>query len=589
MKSFFKYVLATITGLIITGIIGIFVVLGIFAAMISSVSSDKEVAVPANSVLYVTLNHQISDRSEKNPFEMLDFQGIKASKSIGLNDILARISYAKTDNNIKGIYLNLSSVSTGFASLQEIRDALVDFKKSGKFIVSYGEVYTQKAYYLASVADKIYLNPQGALDFKGLSSSTMFMKEALDKMGVEMQIVKVGTFKSAVEPFILKEMSAPNREQVQSYLGSIYQTFLASISESRKISVESLAEIANDYKIRAAKDAVDYKFADALMYKDELLAELKKRLNVDEKKDISAVSLVDYKPNIPSSGDNNTRIALLYAEGEITSGESVMGKIGSETISRELRKLRNDQKVKAVVFRVNSPGGSALASDVIWREVELLKKVKPVIVSMGDVAASGGYYIAAAADSIFAENNTITGSIGVFGMIPNLQNLLNNKIGFRFDGVKTGKYADLLSNVDRPMTADERLIIQTQVNSTYQTFMQRVSDGRKVSLAHVDSVGQGRVWTGRQALDLGLVDKIGGIDAAIAAAASKAKISDYKLVEYPAIKDPFANFLGSSVEKIKVWFAQEQLGESYRYFETLKSVTENSGIQAKLPYEININ
>lgn len=589
MKSFFKYVLATITGLIIAGVLAICILFGVIAAMVSSVSSSSEVAVPANAILHISLNHDIQDRPEKNPFEDLDFKGFKSRKTLALSEVVGRIAYAKNDANIKGIYLNLSDVAVGFATLQEIRAALEDFKTSGKFIVSYSEVYTQKAYFLASVADKIYLNPEGTLDFKGFNSSTLFMKDALDKMGVEMQIVKVGTFKSAVEPFILNGMSPANRQQVESYLGDIYQSFLANIAAARKIPVATLFAIANDYKIRNAEDAVTHKMADGLIYKDELLAELKKRLQIKDKKDIPSIALVDYKVKEAPKGDFNTRVAVLYAEGEINSGESSEGVIGSETISRELRKLREDDKVKAVVFRVNSPGGSALASDVMWREVELLKKVKPIIVSMGDVAASGGYYIAAAADSIFAENNTITGSIGVFGMIPNLQNLLNNKIGVRFEGVKTGKYAGLMTEFDKPMTADERVIVQAGVDRVYRTFTKRVAEGRKISVAQVDSIGQGRVWSGKQALALGLVDRIGSIDKAIIAAAAKAKIKDYKVVEYPAEKDPFSSLLNSSTEKVKVWFAKEQLGDSYRYYQTIQSVTKNSGILMKLPYEITIN
>ncbi|UIR56638.1 signal peptide peptidase SppA [Sphingobacterium sp. SRCM116780] len=587
MKSFFKYVLATVTGIVISAVVLFIITLGIIGAIVSSASSEKETVVNDNSILYVSFDHSISERTVENPFGSLDIPGYNI-KNLGLDDIIARIKNAKSDSKIKGIYMNLSTVSTGFASLKEIRDVLLDFKTSGKFIVSYNENYTQKAYYLASVADKIYVNPEGAIDFKGLASSTMFMKDAFDKFGVDMQVVKVGTFKSAVEPFFLNEMSPANRLQVTSYLGSIYDTFIQEISTSRKITPDSLKNIASNYLVRNSDDAVKYKLADAKLYKDELIAELKKRVGVDAKDDLSVVSLLDYKSKAnDTSGDAN--VAVLYAEGEIVGGEGETGEIGSEKISRELRKLREDDDVKAVVFRVNSPGGSALASDVIWREVELTKKVKPVIVSMGDYAASGGYYISAAADSIFAENNTITGSIGVFGVIPNFKNLLNNKIGVHFDGVKTGKFSDLGMVPDRPLTAEERDIIQMEVNHVYQTFMKRVSDGRKITIAQVDTIGQGRVWTGKQALEIGLVDRIGGIEDAIKSAAKKAKLDKYAIKQYPAKEDPFTSFLSSSKEKVQVWMAKEQMGEFYNYFNIIKNVSTQSGIQAKLPYTIEIH
>ncbi|EEI89573.1 signal peptide peptidase SppA, 67K type [Sphingobacterium spiritivorum ATCC 33300] len=473
MKSFLKYVLATITGIVIATVILFIVIAGIIGSLISSASTDAAPVVADNSVLYITLNHEIKERSETNPLEGVDIPGFGTTKTLGLDDILERIQSAKSDSKIKGIYLNISGVNTGFATLQEIRDALIDFKASKKFIVSYSEGYTQKAYYLASVADKIYLNPEGSLDFRGLSTSIMFMKDALDKLGVDMQVVKVGTYKSAVEPFMLNGMSQPNRLQVESYLGSLYATFLDNVSASRKIPADSLRSIADRYAVRDAEDAVRLKLVDAVLYKDELIDEVKKRLNIkDKKKDFSTVSILDYRANSTTS-EGEGRVAVLYAEGDIVSGEGESGQIASDKVSRELRKLREDDRVKAVVFRVNSPGGSALASDVIWREVILTKKVKPIIVSMGDYAASGGYYISAAADSIFAERNTITGSIGVFGLIPNFKGLLNDKLGIHFDGVKTGAYADLMSAPDRPLTAEERNIIQLEVNKTYGSFTKK--------------------------------------------------------------------------------------------------------------------
>ncbi|GAA4182576.1 signal peptide peptidase SppA [Sphingobacterium ginsenosidimutans] len=588
MKSFFKYVLATITGIVISFVILFIVFMGIIGAIISSASSDQEVAVKTNSVLFLSFDYDINERNDNNPFGSLNLPGY-STKSIGLDDILGRIRYAATDANIKGIYMDAGSIGTGFASLKAVRDELLAFKKTGKFVVAYNAGYNQKAYYVASIADKVYVNPQGTIDFRGLSSSTMFYKDLLDKVGVEMQIVKVGTFKSAVEPYFLNKMSDPNRLQITSYLGSIYDTFINEIAASRNIPADSLRGIANDYLVRNADDAVRYKLADAKIYKDELLSDLRKRLKIGEKDEISFVSLFDYNKKVKDDA-SGSEVAVLYAVGEIVDGEGTRpGEIGGDKFSRELRKLREDDAVKAVVLRVNSPGGSALASDVIWREVILTKKVKPVIVSMGDVAASGGYYIAAAADSIFAEPTTITGSIGVFGVIPNFQNLMNNKIGVHYDGVKTGKFADLMTTFDRPLTAEERDIIQREVDKVYATFTKVVSEGRKMPLANVDSIGQGRVWTGTQGLGNKLVDRLGNLDVAIQAAAKKANLSKYKVSQYPAKEDPFTSILNNSKEKVQVWVAKEQMGEYYRYFDVMRKATAQSGVQARLPYTVEIH
>lgn len=588
MRSFFKYVLATITGIVISFVILFIVFMGIIGALISSASSEQEVVVKNNSVLFLSFDYDINERNDNNPFGSLNLPGY-STKSIGLDDILGRIRYAATDGNIKGIYIDAGSIGTGFASLKEVRDELLAFKKTGKFVVAYNAGYNQKAYYVASIADKVYVNPQGTIDFRGLASSTMFYKDLMDKVGVEMQIVKVGTFKSAVEPFFLNKMSDPNRLQVTSYLGSIYDTFINEIAASRNIPADSLRGIANDYLVRNADDAVRYKLADAKIYKDELLSDLRKRLKIGEKDEISFVSLLDYNKKVKEDA-SGSEVAVLYAVGEIVDGEGTRpGEIGGDKFSRELRKLREDDAVKAVVLRVNSPGGSALASDIIWREVILTKKVKPVIVSMGDVAASGGYYIAAAADSIFAEPTTITGSIGVFGVIPNFQNLMNNKIGVHYDGVKTGKFADLMTTFDRPLSAEERDIIQREVDKVYATFTKVVSEGRKMQLANVDSIGQGRVWTGTQGLGNKLVDRLGNLDAAVQAAAKKANLSKYKVSQYPEKEDPFTSILNNSKEKVQAWVAKEQMGEYYRYFDVMRQATTHSGVQARLPYTVEIH
>ncbi len=587
MRSFLKYVLATVTGIGIVVVLLVVVLIAIVTSTVSQMSSGKETPVPSNSVLYISLNHEITERTEENPFDGVTVPGLGEVKSLGLNDILARIEAAKTDDRIKGIYLNPRSVSTGFASTQEIYNALVDFKKSGKFIVAYSDVFTQKAYLLASVADKIYINPEGSLDFRGLSSTVTFMKDALDKLGVEMQVVKVGTYKSAVEPFILNEMSQANREQMTSYLNSTYESFLENISDARHIQVDSLRYIADNYLIRNANDAIKYKFADGKMFTDQVIDELKDRVGIEKKKDLSSISILDYRTENEKNVTGD-RVAVLYAYGEIVDGEGEETNIGGDRISRELRKLRRDERVKAVVLRVNSPGGSALASDIIAREVELTKASKPVIVSMGDYAASGGYYISALADSIFAENETLTGSIGVFGLIPSFKGLLNNKLGIHLDEVKTGKYADLLSSPDRLMTEDERAIIQTEVNRVYETFMNKVASGRKMEIRQVDSIGQGRVWTGRQAVEIGLVDGIGDVSRAVEAAANKAKLKDYRVAYYPRVKDPFASLLGTSKEKIKLWMLSDELGEFRGHVEQLRTVTKSSGIQARMPYAVEI-
>jgi len=411
--------------------------------------------------------------------------------------------------------------------------------------VAYSDAYSQKAYYLASVADSVYLNPQGSLDFRGLSSSVVFLKDALDKLGVDMQVIKVGTYKSAVEPFLRNDMSPENREQVTSYLQSIYENFLLGIADGRKLEKDSVHSLADAYLIRNAEDALKYRFIDKALYKDQLLSALKRRLAVDEDKDISAVSLLSYTGAAEASSAKD-RIVVLYAYGEIVDGEGNFSNIGGDRISRELRKLRRDKDVKAVVFRINSPGGSALASDIIWREVELTRQEKPVIVSMGDYAASGGYYIAAAADSIFAEPTTLTGSIGVFGIVPNFKGLLNNKLGIHVDEVSTGKFSSLMTDPDRPLTAEERALIQTEVDRVYATFVARVADGRQLSTTGVDSIGQGRVWSGAQAVSIGLVDRIGNLQDAILAAATQADITNYKEVELPEKEDTFAQLFSTS-------------------------------------------
>jgi protease-4 len=584
MKQFFKFVFATMIGIIITTVLFLIVCVGIIAA----VSGDKTVDVSSNSILHIGFKANIPERTPDN--QLAGLLGID-EKVIGLDDILANIKKAKTDDHIKGIFLDESYMLSGQATTEEIRNALIDFKKSGKFVVAYAEIYTQSFYYLASVADKVYINPKGIFDLHGFSSQVTFLKGALDKLGIDMQIIKVGTYKSAVEPFFLTKMSPANREQVTSYLGSMYDFFLTNISASRHINKDTLFNVANNMLVRSPEDALKYKLVDGIKYKDELLDELRSRTGTDKKKNVRSVDIVKYTK---ADGDNdkdttgNSRIAIVYASGEISGGDGDDNSIGSDKISATLRKVRLDDKVKAVVLRVNSPGGSSLASDVIWREVMLTKKVKPVIVSMGDVAASGGYYISCAADSIFAEPNTITGSIGIFAVLPNMQKFFNDKLGVTFDGVKTGKYADL-GNVSRPLTADEKAILQTQVNRGYDEFTKAVATGRHKTQEYINSIGQGRVWTGKQALKIGLVDRLGNINDAIACAAKKAKVTGYTVVPYPELNNSLLKSLGRGASShVRVSMLKSELGDNYKYYQKIKEASQLSGLQMRMAYEVEV-
>ncbi len=591
MKEFFKFVFASMVGFIFSSIILFVILVLIVVGIIAAAGSDKHVEIDSNSLLHISFNTNIPERTPNNPLAGLDFLGIEGEKSLGLNDILANIKRAKTDDNIRGIFLDESYMLSGMATTEEIRNALIDFKKSGKFIIAYSEVYTQGFYYLASVADKVYLNPKGFFEFKGFSSEVTFLKGALDKLGIEVQVIKVGTYKSAVEPFFLTKMSDANRMQVNSYLGSMYDHFLTGISESRKISKDSLFALANNLSVQFPEDALKFKLVDGLKYRDEVLDELKEKTNVSRKSNLHDVELADYtnSSDKPEKKESKNHIAIIYASGEITGGDGDDNTIGSNKISEALRKARLDDDIKAVVLRVNSPGGSSLASDVIWREVMLTKKVKPIIVSMGDYAASGGYYISCAADSIIAEPNTITGSIGIFAIIPNMQKLFNDKLGITFDGVKTGKYADM-ENISRPLSPDEKAILQNQVNRGYDEFTQAVANGRHKTQAYINSIGQGRVWTGTQAIKIGLVDRLGNINDAVKCAAKMAHLKNYTLEAFPEQKSIFSKFGSNMSEQMRVKAVKSELGENYRYYEQIKSVTQMMRTpQMRMPYDIVIH
>lgn len=587
MKQFFKFMFASMLGVMLSFVILFFVSLFIISGIIS-MSKDGVTIVDNNSILELNFDHPINERTSKNPFDDFKLLSLKSDQDLGLNDILKNIEKAKNDSRIRGIFLNLTSLQAGISTAEEIRNALLDFKNSHKFIFAYSEFYTQGTYYLASVADKIYLNPQGQLDFHGLHTELTFFKGALEKLEVEPEIIRHGKFKSAVEPFMNDKMSAENRAQITELQQSVWKVFIDDVSQSRKISKEELMKIANELLIRNPEDAVRLKMVDALAYFDEVQSELKKLTGQSEKDKLKLLALKKYdKASSSSKPFSYKKIAVIYATGEIHGGDGDDETIGSDRISEAIRKARLDSSIKAIVLRVNSPGGSALASDVIWREMLLAKKTKPVVVSMGDVAASGGYYISCAADTIVAQPNTITGSIGVFGLLFNAQKMFNHKLGITFDTVKTGKFSDL-GSMTRPLTASEKEIIQHEIERIYDTFLSHVSEGRKLSKADVDSIGQGRVWSGTDAKRLGLVDSLGGINTAVTIAARMAKLDNYRTIALPEQKEFLQKLLEDFSSETSATITKNQLGESYKYYNRIQSMLKMQGIQARLPFEIEM-
>ncbi len=589
MKNFFKYLLATIAGTLITGIILIFIFFGMIGGMIAK--SSKTIEVKENSMLVLNLNKTIVDRSSANPMDNFDFMSLKPTTALGLNDILKAIKNAADDERIRGIYIESETVGGGAATLEEIREALLKFKESGKFIISYNNTYSQKAYYLASVSDKVLLHPEGSMEWLGLRSEVMFYKEALKKLGVEMQIIRHGKFKSAVEPFMLDKMSPENREQILTYIGSIWNHWTNNVSESRNIPADELNRLANTLSIRSAKTAFQHGFADSLVYKDQVIDILKELTDTKSSKDINSIGIAQYAKVKPAQksgkGFVREKIAVIYAEGEIVDGSSADGVIAGDRFGRVIREARRDSTVKAVVLRINSPGGSALASDVIWREVELTNQVKPVVVSMGDVAASGGYYIAAPASYILANPTTITGSIGVFGTIPNLKELMNKKLGINIDVAKTNKFADAASAY-RPLTAEEKSMLQMMIEEIYGTFTGHVAAGRNMTVAQVDEIGQGRVWSGVNALDINLIDEFGGLERAIEVAAEKAELETYRISELPKKEEAFEAILKQLTGEAKTKMLKEELGDSYRHWARIKSIANTKGAMARIPYDVEI-
>lgn len=580
MRQFLKFTLATIVGVFLASILSMFILFGIAGAIGSS--SEKVTEVSENSVYQLDLEGTLVDRSEENPFSgaFAEALGQDEQKVIGLDDVLANIQKAKKNENIKGIYLKGGMLMGGFASIKEIRDALVDFKKSGKFVVAYADNYMQKNYYLATVADKILINPQGMVELKGLSAELMFFKNTLDKLGIEMQVVKVGTYKSAVEPYINTKMSDANREQVSIFLGSIWKNMVGEISKSRKISPENLNLYADEMMMfQPTEKSKQYNLVDSLVFADEVDSIIGKFT-----KDFKIVKHNDMC-NVPEDVKfEKDKVGIIYAVGGIDSGDSEG--INSEKLVETINEVANDSSVKAVVFRVSSPGGSAYGSEQIWRALTLLKAKKPLIVSMGDYAASGGYYISCMADKIVAQPTTITGSIGIFGLIPNMEGL-NNKLGFTYDGVKTNKMGDAIS-VNRKFTPEERDLMQNYVNRGYELFVKRCADGRKKTTDQIKAIAEGRVWTGEDALKIGLVDKIGGMDLALKLAVEKAKLKTYMIKDFPVKEDFFTKLMKDFDTSLETRILKSQLGDDYKLLKKAQELKQLSGIQARMPFDFEI-
>lgn len=587
MKDFFKFTLATITGIILTSIVMFVISIIVVFSMLSS--TETETVVKKNSIMMLDLNGSLVERTSDNIFkELFD----KEDSTYGLDDILASIKKAKENDDIKGIYIQATSLNANFASLQEIRDALNDFKKSGKFIVAYSDNYTQGMYYLSSVANKVLLNPKGAIEWRGLASQPLFLKGLLEKLGIEMQVFRVGTYKAAVERFSATEMSPANREQVTAYITSIWNEIITDVAASRKVSVDSLNNYANRMLMfYPAEQTVKSGMADTLIYKNDVRDYLKQLAKIDKDDDLAVLGLdemINVKKNTPKDKSGNI-IAVYYAFGEIDGGSSSTDEDGiiSNEVIKDLRELKEDKDVKAVVLRVNSPGGSAFGSEQIWEAVCQLKKEKPVIVSMGDYAASGGYYISCAADTIVAEPTTLTGSIGIFGLIPNAKGL-TDKLGLSFDVVKTHKFADF-GNIMRGMNTDEQTLLQMYINQGYDLFVSRCAEGRKMSKKEIEKIAEGRVWTGEAAKKIGLVDILGGIDKALEIAVKKAKVEGYTVVGYPDRKNVLQELLNSKPGNyIESRMLKSQLGDYYNGFSMLKNLEKADFMQARVPFELNI-
>jgi protease-4 len=582
MRSFFKIFFASFLSLVIFSLICLF----LFIAFVTALASKDKPEVPSKSVLVINLSQNFHEKKQDNPLSVVSGE----SDVPGLYDVIRLIDYAKTDNDISGIYIEADANANGFASSNEIRNALIDFKSSKKFIIAHGDMMTQGAYFIANVADKIYVNPAGDLDWKGFAISLVFIKDLLDKLDIQPQIFYAGKYKSATEIFRTNQMTPENKLQTKEWLGDMYNYFLVQTSKARGIDTATLHQLANNASIQTPQDAVNNKLIDAAKYDDEIKAELKRRLGIGKTDRLNLIDIAKYNEAINTRKYAKDRIAVIYAEGDIVDGQGANDNIGGERFRALIRKARLDNSVKAIVMRVNSGGGSALASEIIWRELQMAREdKKPVIVSFGDVAASGGYYISCGADSIFSSPNTITGSIGVFGVIPNMGAFFKNKLGITFDGVKTAPYADG-PNIYRPMNDAEKKLAQSGVDRIYMQFKQRVAEGRKKDVNYIDSIAQGRVWSGEDALQLGLVDRVGSLQDAINCAARMTKLDKYGLKEYPESGNWLQNLLHKQKNEPSAMI-REQLGEEqFKIYNELMRVKEmTKSAQARLPYQFFIH
>jgi protease-4 len=584
-KKFWRIVFGSMTGFFLSMVVCFFLSVIFMLSIIVSLT-PKTTAIKDSSILKITLSNQIVERAVPNPFEDMDMGPFSSNSTIGLDDILNCIEQAASDPKIKGIYLNISSVIAAPATIEEIRNALLQFKESGKFIFAYSDIYTQNAYYLATVADNIAMNVKGELSFKGLASQILFYKGLLEKLNVDIQVIKHGEFKSAVEPYTLDKMSEANRLQMSTLLTSIWENMLNNIEKTGRISKDSLNMIADHLFYANAQKAKDLGMIDLLCYYPDVEKELKTLAGTPENEKINFVSLNEYKKNIKDVYKTGDKIAVIYALGQIIDGKGTEDIIGSETLTREIQKAYRDNSVKAIVLRVNSPGGSALASEIIWNEIEMAKQAgKKVVVSMGDYAASGGYYISCGADVIIAQPSTLTGSIGVFGMIPSLQNFLKNKLGVTVDVVTTNKHSDFATGLRR-LDEAEIGIFKMQIEDIYATFIQRVADGRDMTTEAVDKIGEGRVWSGKDAVKLGLADKLGGIEDAIVEAATLADLKDYSIDYYPVKKNWWSMLFDKDQNADAA--IKAKLGEFYYIYAAYNQIVNANGVQARMPFDLVI-
>ena len=590
MKNFLLYTLATITGIIIASLIFFLVMIASLSMMVAS--GNKSVSIRDNSVLVLKTDVPIPDRSDPNSFAGIDIINMTFSPIAGLNDILKNLEKAASDSKIKGVLIETGLIPSGWATTEEIRNALKKFREeSGKFVISYTDyVLEQQGYYLSSVADKIYINPSSSVDFKGLSGEVMFYKKALEKLGIEVQVTRHGKFKGAVEPYILDKLSEENKAQIKDYVSSIWNHVVKMMAESRGLSENQLNLLADKLAGTLATGALQSKLVDGLMFRDELDDTLKtlSGLKSDDKLNFVSMSKYTKVPDPKKVLTVKNRIAVIYASGTIIMRKGNEYNIGAKNYADIIKKERLDSSVKAIVLRVNSPGGSSSAADLIWREMQLAAKAKPVIVSMGNYAASGGYYISAPGTKIYANPTTVSGSIGVFGLLPNTGKLMNQKLGISNETINTNENSDFPS-IYRPMKSYEKEVMQMMIEKVYSDFVSKVSTGRKMTFESVDSIGQGRVWTGTSALKLGLVDEIGGLRDAIKGAAELAGLENYSIRELPVVEEPFTRLLNQLSGEIKLNFLKKELGESFMFYNTLMEIKDLSGVQARLSYFIEIH